>query len=111
LQDREHQRTRLLHELGSLNVLAQIGRFDRTRIEADLYGRLKDWRAMLDGQMPFPRQIVAALLEGRIARGHVPNGIRTHVVALKGHITRQPSRLIFRLLSHPASVTRRRVIH
>ena len=66
LQDREHQRTRVLHELASLNTLAQLGQFDRKRIEADLYGRVHDWRQTLRRQMPLSRQVVAHLLDGRI---------------------------------------------
>ena len=72
LQAREQQRTRLQHDLVALDGLDSVSTFDVKHVERDLRKRLTEWRALLHRQTPPARQVLARILDGRIA--WTPNG-------------------------------------
>jgi hypothetical protein len=67
LKDNDQQLTRIRQELAALDSLPHMTSFDVNRVERDLRKRLEDWRGLLKRQMPYTRQILSQLLDGRIA--------------------------------------------
>jgi len=63
----EHDRQRTLRELAALDGLERLSGFDVKRIEQDLVNRLTEWRSLLKRQTPIARQVLARLLDGKIA--------------------------------------------
>ena len=66
VRDRESQRAHLQHELDTLEGLSNVSQAELGRIERDLRGRMKDWRALLLRQKKVSRQIVTKLLDDRL---------------------------------------------
>jgi hypothetical protein len=63
----EHDRQRTQRELAALDGLERLSGFDVKRIERDLVNRLTEWRSLLKRQTPIARQVLARLLDGKIA--------------------------------------------
>ena len=67
LLENERLRTRLQGELAALDGLDRLSTFDVKRVERDLRKRLTEWRRLLHRQTPLARQVLARVLDGRIA--------------------------------------------
>jgi hypothetical protein len=67
LHDREAQRTRIVADLRQCDLLDQARRLDVRSIEAELAGRVVDWRGLLRANGQQARQVLRKLLVGRLA--------------------------------------------
>jgi site-specific DNA recombinase len=67
LKDSERTRARMQQELAALDGLARLDTFDPRRVERDLRTRLDEWRELVGRQTPIARQVLAKLLDGKVA--------------------------------------------
>jgi hypothetical protein len=67
LAERERQRLGIVRELAVLDRLDRGPGFDAAAVERDLRARVVDWRGLLRRQTPLARQVLARLVDGKIA--------------------------------------------
>jgi site-specific DNA recombinase len=67
LQEREAERARLTADLRQCDLLEQARTLDVRQIEAELNGRLMDWRGLLRANVQQARQVLRKLMVGRLA--------------------------------------------
>jgi site-specific DNA recombinase len=66
VQEREHQRERLQHELVALDQVAHVAQLDLARLEREVRQVLDDWRGLLTKHVAQARQILRKLIDGRL---------------------------------------------
>ena len=67
LQERETQRARINADLRQCDLLERARTLDVRQIEAELNGRLVDWRGLLRANVQQARQVLRKLMVGRLA--------------------------------------------
>jgi hypothetical protein len=67
LREREVERARLTADLRQCHLLEQARTLDVRQIEAELNGRLMDWRGLLRANAQQARQVLRKLMVGRLA--------------------------------------------